>query len=59
MATITTDEGQPVTDQETRIRVLLALGMSRVDAEFVVALEDGEVDGDVIEGNGDNDTDSE
>ena len=50
MATITTSEGQPVTDQETRIRVLMALGMSRVDAEFVVELEDGEVDGDVTEG---------
>ncbi len=48
MATITTDDGQPV-DYETRVQILMATGMSRVDAEFVIALEDGEIDGDIIE----------
>ena len=32
-------------EQEQRIRALIALGRSPIDAEFVVALEDGEIDG--------------
>ena len=47
MATVTTVDGQPV-DRTVQIEALVAGGMSREYAEFVVAMEAGEVDGDVI-----------
>lgn len=48
MATVKSTDGQELTKEE-RVAVLMAMGMTRTDAEFTVALEDGEIDGDVIE----------
>ena len=47
MATVTNNDGKPVSREE-QIEALVAAGMSREYAEFVVALEAGEVDGEVI-----------
>jgi len=47
MATITDNEGKPVSERE-QIAALVSLGMSREQAQFLVALEAGRVSGDVV-----------
>ncbi len=47
MATITRDDGKEVSDKEKEA-VLIKLGMTKEYANFVIAMEKGEIDGDVI-----------
>jgi hypothetical protein len=48
MATVTDADGQAVS-RETQVAALVATGMPAEFAHFVVALEQGDVTGDVIE----------
>lgn len=47
MATVTRADGEAVSREEM-LAALIALGMDAVYAEFVLAMEAGEVDGDVV-----------
>jgi len=47
MAQITADDGRELTKEE-RIAILVGMGMSRDYAQFVVALDDGKVSGDLV-----------
>lgn len=47
MAQVTHEDGSPVTDEEF-IAVMVASGMTEEYARFVLALEKGETDGDVV-----------
>lgn len=48
MAEITRQDGQELTEAE-RLRVLMGLGMSAEYARFVLAMQRGEVEGDLVE----------
>lgn len=48
MATVSGPDGQEISEEE-QVAALVAAGMSEEQARFVIALESGKIDGDIVE----------
>ncbi len=43
------DAPEPITTEERLLAIMALYGVGRREAEFIMAIEDGEIDGDIVE----------